>query len=165
LIPGVVGTFIGMFSDADDDVSIQARLLRVPRIMALIRERPVTGLGLGTWSTEDYFLVDNEVWVTTLETGIVGMLLTALILVVALTMALTVRFIPGVDDATGQLSQAVAASTAGLAVSLLTFDAFHYRILTGTLFLLLGIAGALWRIHRGTEHVLGRPVVSNEVGS
>lgn len=162
LIPGVVGAMIGLFTDTDDDVSIQARLLRVPRIMALIRERPVAGLGLGTWSTEDYFLIDNEVWVTTLETGIVGILLTGLILVVGIASALIARSIPGVDEATGQLCQAVAATTAALAVSLLTFDAFHYRILTGTLFLLLGISGALWRIYRGTDHVLGRSVAPRE---
>lgn len=149
-IPGLVGTLVSLFSNTDDDPSIQARINRGPRIMSHIRERPWFGLGNGTWSIEDYFLIDNEIWVTTLEMGIVGMVLTGVLLVFGSLLAIAVRELPSVDETTGHLAQAVAASIAALTVSLATFDAFHYRILTGTLFLLLGAAGALWRMHRPT---------------
>jgi len=152
-IPGIVGTFIGLFTGTDDDLSIQARINRVPRIMAMIRERPWLGLGNGTWNLEDYFLIDNEVYVTTLDMGIVGMALTTLFLGGAVVLALAVRGLPGVDEPTRHLSLAIGASISGLSISLLTFDAFHYRILTGTLFLLIGAAGALWQMHRGSDHV------------
>ena len=152
-IPGIVGTFIGMFTDTDDDPSVQARINRVPRVIALIRERPWFGLGNGTWSVEDYFLIDNEVYVTTLEMGIVGMVLTTLFLGGTVVLALAVRGLPGVDETTRHLAMAIAASIGGLSISLITFDAFHYRILTGTLFLLIGAAGALWQMHRGSDHV------------
>ena len=149
-VPGVVGTMFGLFTDTGDDISIQARLNRVPRIMALIRERPLLGLGSGTWSIEDYFLIDNELFVTTLESGLVGLTITVALLVGAVVLCLCLRNLV-LDDRTRHLVLALGASIAGLTVSLATFDSFHYHILTGTLFLLVGTAGALWRIHRGSE--------------
>lgn len=145
-MPRLMDTVVGLFTETDDSHSIQARIERVPRIMELVRERPWLGLGNGTWSIEDYFLIDNEIWVTTLETGILGLLLTCLLLVAGVVVALCVRSLPHTDEATGHLGRAVGATIVGLGVSLATFDAFHYRILTGTLFLLLGVAGALWRL-------------------
>lgn len=156
LIPGLIGTLIGLFQGTDTDPSIQARLNRVPRIMGHIRERPWAGLGNGTWSIEDYFLVDNEVWVTTLETGIIGLLLTAALFLLGIVLALSIRRLPGVAEDTGQLAHAVAASIAAIVVSFATFDAFHYRILVGMLFVLLGAAGALWRLHRPARLVADR---------
>ena len=163
-IPGIVGTFIGMFTGTDDDVSIQARLLRVPRIMELIRERPWLGLGNGTWSREEYFLIDNEVYVTTLEMGILGMALTTLFLGAAVLLALAIRGLPRVDEATRHLCLAVGASVAALSISLTTFDAFHYRILTGTLFLLIGAVGALWQLHGGSEQLFRRTTSQGRSG-
>jgi hypothetical protein len=78
--------------------------------------------------------------------GIVGLALTAVLLLLGVGVALCIRSLPGADEATGHLGRSVAASIAALGISLVTFDAFHYRILTGTLFLLLGVAGALWRL-------------------
>lgn len=161
-IPGIVGTFIGLFTDTDDDISIQARRRRVPRVMELVRERPWLGLGNGTWSTEDYFLIDNEVYVTTLEMGIIGMALTFLLLGGAVAVALCVRGLPGVDNNTRHLALAIAASIAGLSISLVTFDVFHYRILTGTLFLLIGSAGSLWQMHHGSDHMARRSFLSHQ---
>lgn len=151
-IPGLVGTLIGLFTGTDDDVSIQARIRRVPRIMALIRERPWFGLGNGTWSVEDYFLVDSELYVTTLETGIVGIVLTAALLLLGAAVAFAVRSLPTAQEETRHLALALCASIAGLSISLATFDSFHYRILTSTLFMLLGAVGSLWALHDGSRH-------------
>jgi polysaccharide biosynthesis protein PslJ len=152
-VPGIVGTFIGMFTDTDDDPSIQARINRRPRVMELLRLRPWFGLGNGTWSTEDYFLVDVEIYVTSLQLGLLGMALVACMLVFAVLLALAVRALPTADEPTRHLALAIAAGIAGISASLITFDSFHYRILTGTLFLLMGAAGALWRIHEGSEQL------------
>ena len=154
-LPGLMNTVVGLFTATQDSHSIQSRIERVPRIMELVRERPWFGLGNGTWSVEDYFLIDNEIWVTTLEMGIIGLTLTAVLLITGAVVALCIRSLPGADEATGHLGRAVAASIAALGVSLITFDAFHYRILTGTLFLLLGVAGALWRL---TSHKMASPL-------
>jgi O-antigen ligase len=150
-VPGLIGTLIGLFSNTDADISIQARLDRTPRIMALVRERPWLGLGNGTWSVEDYFLVDNEVWVTTLEMGILGALLTFALFGAAILIGVLIKYLPGVEEGTGHLAHATAACIAAITVSFATFDAFHYPMLTGTLFLLLGAVGALWRLHDGID--------------
>ena len=145
-IPGLVGTLISLFEGTDYDPSIQARIDRRPRIMSLIRQRPWLGLGNGTWSVDDYFLIDNEIYVTTLETGITGALVVAGIFATGVFVAIAVKYLPGADASTGHLGHAIGASIASIAISFATFDAFHYRILTGMLFVLLGAAGALWRL-------------------
>ena len=146
LSPRLSSAVAGLFREPQESYSIQARVDRVPDIMSFIGARPWFGLGNGTWGVEDYFLVDNEVWVTTLETGVVGLSLTLALIVAGIVLGRGVRRSPFADEATAHLGRAVAASIAGLGVSLATFDAFHYRILTGTLFLMLGISGALWRL-------------------
>ena len=151
-IPGLVGTLVGLFTGTDSDPSVQARINRAPRVMSHIRERPWLGLGNGTWSVEDYFLIDNEVFVTTLEMGLLGMILVTGVIITGLVTSLAVRHLPGTSEAESHRAQAVTASIAGLAISILTFDAFHYRILTGTLFMLFGVAGALWRMSATSEH-------------
>jgi O-antigen ligase len=150
-VPGLVGTLIALFTGADDDPSIQARIERGPRVMALIRQRPWLGLGNGTWSVDEYFLLDNELWLTTLEMGIIGAVLTALVFATGALSGILVKHLPGVDERTGHLAHACAASIVGIMVSFLTFDAFHYRIITGLLFLLLGAVGALWRMVGGLD--------------
>ena len=152
-VPGIVGTFIGLFTDTEHDPSIQARINRGPRVMAVIRERPWLGLGNGTFSVEDYFLIDNEVYGTTLEMGIIGLALTFALLGLAVLIALGIRALPTADAATRHLALAIAAAIAALTISLFTFDAFFYRIQTGTLFLLIGATGALWRMHDGSHHI------------
>lgn len=150
-IPGLVGTIKGMFTGVDSDPSIQARLDRVPRIMDIIRDQPWLGLGAGTFSVEDYFLVDNEFWVSTMETGIIGITFTIGLLVLAIVMAITSKHHRYATPSSVHLGFAIAASIAGLSVSIATFDAFFYHILRGMLFLLLGASGALWRLTKTEE--------------
>ena len=144
-VPGLVGTIRSLFTWADSDPSLLARQERVPRIMALIRERPVMGLGNGTWSVEDYFLIDNEAYVTTLETGVVGLALTVALFAIALYTALAVAHAPHTTEELTHLGRVIAAGLTGIGLSMLTFDAFHYRILTGVLFVFIGASGALLR--------------------
>lgn len=147
-VDGLVGTLASLFMNTGTDLSIQARLDRVPRIMTLIKERPWVGLGNGTYSVEDYFLIDNQIWVTTIETGVIGLAITLAAIATGVFTGLFVKRFPNVDERTGHLAHAIGASIAAAGVSLATFDAFFYHILTGTLFLLIGLAGALWRLHR-----------------
>jgi polysaccharide biosynthesis protein PslJ len=148
LVPGIVGTLRSMFTQTENDPSVQARIDRIPRIMEIVRERPWFGRGNGTWSTEDYFLVDNELWVSTIELGIVGVTMTFALIGLGIFACFVIYSSPTTDEATAHLAKAVAASIGALGISILTFDAFFYQILTGTLFLLLGSVGALWRLER-----------------
>lgn len=147
-VDGLVGTLASLFTNTGSDPSIQARLDRIPRIMKLIRERPWIGRGNGTFSVEDYFLIDNELFVTTIETGVLGLVMTLAVIVTGIFAGILIKRFPTVDEATGHLAHTVGASIAAAGVSLATFDAFFFHMLTGTLFLLIGAAGALWRLHR-----------------
>lgn len=150
-IPGLLGTFRSLFTSFDSDPSVLNRLDRVPRILGLIREYPVFGRGAGTYSVESYFLVDNEFWVSTIETGIVGICLLGILLLTAAIAATSSRHHALATPSTAHLGWAIAAGITGIAVSIWTFDAFFFHILRGTLFLLIGAAGALWRLTRVSD--------------
>lgn len=147
-VPGLVGTLKGLVLNAADDPSVQARIDRIPRVLALVRDYPLFGRGNGTFSRDDYFLLDNEVYVTAIETGLVGVVVTLAFFAVAVVVALWVRTHDLATPEDASLGQALAAGIVGLVVSFATFDAYFYRVLTGTLFLLVGSAGALWRLTR-----------------
>lgn len=147
IVPGLFGQMVELLTGLEDHASVQARIERVPRILALIRERPWFGWGHGTYTVDDYFLIDNQLWVTTITSGIVG-----LVVVMSLPMvaAGAVVWFSGrlerSNPAVRSMGWAIAASIAGLMLSTVVFTAFSYRILTFTLFLLLGCAGAFFRL-------------------
>lgn len=145
-IPGLIGTLRSLFLNAGTDPSIVSRQERIPRVLDLIAERPWLGRGYGTYTPEEYFLLDNQYFETAIESGMIG------VVVVVSTL-----FVGGICIARGarrrarteasyHLGQTLAAPIAGFAVATYTFDAFFYPAFTGILFLLIGAAGALWRI-------------------
>lgn len=147
--PDLVSYTFELFRNVDDDASIMSRIDRVPRILGLIRERPWFGRGHGTYSVEEYFLIDNQLWVTVISSGIIGLLLVLALPVVAILVVVRqpdrlVALTPEVRH----LGWAVAASITALMVSTVTFTAFSYHILTFALFLLIGSAGAFYRLTR-----------------
>ena len=150
LVPGLVGSIYGLFSWIGEDTSISARVDRVPAIMTFVRQRPLLGLGHGTWSVEDYFLLDNEVYSTLLATGVIGLgLITALFMTGVLT-AFWVKHTAQASAETVSLARSLGAGLAAIGVSLVTFDAFGYRILTNLIFLFIAASAALFRLNRAT---------------
>lgn len=143
-VPGLVGTLRNLFVNAQSDPSITARIERVPRVQALIREAPWLGRGYGTYTPEDYFLLDNQLFETAIESGYVGV---AVVVALLLTAVLTAQLIRSrsSDAATRNLTQALTASLCGLTIAIYTFDAFFYRIFQTSMFLFIGVIGALWR--------------------
>ena len=75
VVNGLIGTLTGMFSQASEDPSVQARLARFPRVLALVAENPLWGRGFGTYNIDEYFLLDNEIQKTVIETGFIGLTL------------------------------------------------------------------------------------------
>lgn len=146
-LPGVLDVFVGLF-DFDESSSVQSRLSRVAAVSALIRQRPWLGAGYGTWTSDEQFLLDNEVWRTTLETGYIGVSLLILLLVSACFLAIQPKGATYLSEEDRHLGFALAGAIAGLSISLVTFDALSYRILTSLLFVFIGFAGALWRLAR-----------------
>jgi hypothetical protein len=143
LVDGLVGTLQSLFTGADSDPSIQARLNRFPAVVELVSEHPWLGRGFGTYTPEDYFLLDNEIQKTAIESGLIGV--AALVLFVLLVAAISWRT-RGTDERSKLLGLVLAATILGLFISTYTFDAFFYRILMGMTYLCVGLVGAMWRL-------------------
>lgn len=147
VIPGLIGTLRSLFLNMGHDPSVVARQERIPRVVDLVADHPWLGYGFGTFSVEEYLLVDNEIFVTAISTGLIGLTVFVGLIIFSGVIAFDVRRLTQ-DAPTRHLALAIAAGLAGLLVCMATFDAFFYRMFTGTMFLLLGAAGALWRLTR-----------------
>lgn len=160
VVPGLVGTIRNLFVNAATDPSVTARQDRVPRVIELWSQSPWVGRGFGTYNLEDYFLLDNEVYRTAIQVGVVGLALTLAVIFVGVGLARGARH-ASTDDKTRHLGQALAASILALASSMATFDAFYYRIWYGTLFVLIGASAALWAIVRDKRRASPNAPVSD----
>jgi O-antigen ligase len=143
LVNGLVGTLRSLFTSADTDPSVQARIERTPRVLELIAEHPYIGRGLGTFSIQNDFLLDNEIQKTAIETGLVGAAILIGFVVVAAIVGSRIRAGGELDRLTGKV---LVVTIVALFISSYTFDSFFYRILTGVLFLFIGLIGALHRL-------------------
>ncbi|MEM9037028.1 MAG: O-antigen ligase family protein [Actinomycetota bacterium] len=148
-VPGLLGTIRGLFAAWGSDSSIQYRTNDYDLIFEFVSERPLFGRGPGTFLPENYFVVDNQYLITLVTTGIVGFLgLIGFVGIAALSLILIRR---RVDDAeTRHLALALLASYASAAAASVTYDslALAYSIFASVLFLLIGAAGALWRVEQ-----------------
>lgn len=147
LIPGLVGTISSIFGNAADDPSLQGRTDDYGQVGELIARSPIVGRGFGTFLPHDFFFLDNQYLGTIIETGFVG--LAAVVAVLAIGIGLGRGIRRRSPDGEGRmLGQCFAAAFAAAAIGLGTFDAFGFSMFTGVLFLLLGCAGASWRLVR-----------------
>ena len=144
-VPGLIGTLQNLFSDVGEDPSIQGRLKDVAEVKSLLSERPLTGRGAGSFNTEEFITLDNEYYKTFVEVGLTGIFALVLLLVVAsvVTHKAAGRHI---DPSDRHLGQAILASLLTCAVTMATFDGLGYPMFSGVLFMLIGAAGAFWRL-------------------
>ena len=146
--PGVLGTLLSSFLWAGKDPSIEGRTQDYPQAMEFIFERPWLGRGLGTFTPEEYFFLDNE-YLNQLLTG--GLLAAAVLIaffVVAMGFGRGV-FHHATSPSSRALGQALVASTAVSAVAWFTYDGIAFRLNAGLVFVLAGATAALWRLEVG----------------
>jgi polysaccharide biosynthesis protein PslJ len=145
VVPGLIGTFRALIFGASQDTSITARLERIPLVEERFSQAPWFGSGIGTFSPVEDFLLDNQYFGTLLDTGLIGLVVVFALIAVAILCCLRVlRSSP--DEDTRYLASAIMGGIVVLPISMATFDAFFYRIFMGLAFLLIGAAGALWRM-------------------
>ena len=114
-------------------------------MLRLITEHLWFGRGFGTFTPEEYLLLDNEIQKMAIETGLIGVaVFVAFIVTVVWTAGATAPRRAG--TLTEGLPFALIASILGITVSFYTFDAFFYHILTSVLYLNIGLVGALWNV-------------------
>jgi O-antigen ligase len=145
-VPGMFGTWRTLIAGAGDDPSIQTRLEDQEMIRSLVASHPVTGIGFGTFTPVEYIVVDNQYYVTAVESGVPGLMLLILLLIMpAVAVWRVMRSTRDRDEA--QLAAALLGGVMVAAVSLATFDGFAFRMFFGVLVVLIGFSGALWRLH------------------
>ena len=150
--PGLVGTMIGLFTHAGNDPSVLHREQDLARVGFLVRQSLFFGRGFGTFIPSEFTppgqpvaSLDNQYLGSLIETGLFGLACLILLLLIWLFTALGVRRRRR-DPATRELALGLAASSLVLAFGLYAFDAFSFDQVSGTMFILLGMTGALWRL-------------------
>ncbi len=97
------------------------------------------GRGLGTFDPITYFFVDNQILITLVTGGIVGLFGLLVLIGTGATVARQV-FWHGRDEETRHLGAALAASIVGGFCGFYTFDAFAFPVFAGYTFLILGLS-------------------------
>ena len=143
-VPGMLGTLRGLFLNTGSDPSITSRSSGYEDVNEIFSHSPILGRGFGTY-TREYRILDNQYLLTVVELGTLGLLALVSLLVTGIVVAITARRWPP-DALTRQLGPALAASVLAGAVLTAVFDAFSFRMAGGTLFLMLGLCGAYWRL-------------------
>jgi O-antigen ligase len=157
LLPGLGGTVIGLFTAMlnGGDNSTNSRTATSDSVNGLIAERPWFGRGPGTYLPLLYRYTDNQYLLGMLELGIVGVLaiLVIYILTVHLGAAGRRRLTEPARRETGQGFVAVGFV---MLVVTATFDTLSFPMVAGSVFLMLGLAGAYYGAARsGAEARIG----------
>jgi O-antigen ligase len=145
VVPGLIGTFRALIFGGSEDTSITARLERIPLVEERFSQDPWLGSGIGTFSPVEDFILDNQYFGTLLDAGLIGLVVVSALIAVAIFCCFRVLR-SSTDADTRYLASAIMGGIVVLPISMATFDAFFYRILMGLAFLLIGAAGALWRM-------------------
>jgi hypothetical protein len=145
LVPGLVGTFASIFSNASSDNSVQGRTDDYSVVGRFVTQSPWIGRGFGTFIPSDFFVLDNQYLGTVVETGFVGLAAVFMVIATAIALGRGIRR-RAEDPALAELGQCFVAAFAAAAIAMGTFDALGFPMFTGLFFFLLGCAGALWRL-------------------
>jgi hypothetical protein len=146
-VPGILAGFGSVFGQLGSDQSTKSRTGALSSAAPLIAHHPWLGQGLQTFFPQTYFFVDDQYVTTLIETGVIGTAALAGLFAVGWVSArharAAARAAPERD-----LGQSLAASIAAAAVFFGSFDVLSFSIASGLYFLVLGCAGAAWRLAR-----------------
>jgi O-antigen ligase len=155
LIPGLVGSMTGLFTHVTTDDSTTGRTARYPAAFHLIHQYPWFGRGPGTLLPSHILenkvaILDNQYLGSTIETGVIGLVALITMLLIGTFTARGARRRSS-DPVVRSLAQALAGSIAGCLVAFYTFDALSFPKVAFGVALLIGCAGALWRLAPSIE--------------
>ncbi|WP_417374520.1 O-antigen ligase family protein [Glutamicibacter protophormiae] len=148
-VPRLFGIINSLFRNIGNDPSISSRTDSYDLFWEFFVKWPFFGRGLGTFLPK-YRIFDNEYLGLLIGVGIVGTIAFLALVGAAIISSLRV-YREVADPALSDLGLTLIASIAAGAMSLTAFDAFAFPMTMGTLFLLLGLAGALRRLSSSAQ--------------
>ncbi|MGN6129887.1 MAG: O-antigen ligase family protein [Nocardioidaceae bacterium] len=161
-VPGLLATFEALFLGVQNDPSARSRTGSFAYAGEFIARSPWLGRGVGTF-LPDYHIFDNEYLLLMVEAGVVGVLAWLAMIGVCLLAARRARLLGG-TALDREAAQAVGAAVAAGAVGGLFFDLFGFPIVTGLLFVAMGLCGAFLKLARQEADRPAAPV-GREAGS
>ncbi len=151
---GVLGTIKALFLNVENDTSITDRIARTARVMQLWSERPWFGWGAGMVTPEEFLLLDNQIYMFLIAGGVICVAGFLIFFTVPYMLGRTVR-LRSRDQETRHLGHTLAVTMPAAVVASGTFDSFAFSTFVGTMCVLVGAVGALWRLERA--NVSGPP--------
>lgn len=159
--PGLLGSLRSLFAfgNVAADPSIAGRTADYEAVEGLWLAHPLFGIGPGTYIPSLYRILDNQYLYSLITNGLFGLAAIIALFAVGYSLARRVRrYSP--DPEARDMGQAMAGAIAGAAVASVTFDAFGFLMMFVLTHLLIGAAGALWRLEVRDR----RPVRGEEAG-
>lgn len=150
-VPGLIGTFRYLFRALETDPSARARVERFPIAYEATMEAPVLGRGLGTYTVEEGTLLDQQLYQSAIELGLLGLAITVLIMGVGIGVGISSYLHPAGSAQDRHLVAALVGMIMALAVTTATYTAFWYRVHLSLLLLALGLLGASWALRTGAS--------------
>jgi hypothetical protein len=139
LAPGVFLSMIGSFLDPEELIASQyasagwtgsGRLADLGPAMQEVAARPFFGSGFGSrivvGEDRNAFILDNQVLSTLVESGAVGAVGLALLMIVPIWILVAYAFRSGTEKRWSHLAFALALSVTGYTVALFFYDAFGF---------------------------------------
>ena len=154
ITPNFLNSILGLFTGAEHDPSIASRTDSFSLAFEFISRNPWFGRGLGTFLPK-YRIFDNQYLLLLVTIGVVG---TLAFLALGVTFVVTLLRLRHrlADEESRDLALALTAAVSAGFSCLFMFDAFAFPMTMGTLFLVMGLGGAL----RGVEEQARRQGVS-----
>lgn len=149
IAPNFINSVVGLFAGASEDPSIKSRTDSFALAEQFIAQNPWFGRGLGTFLPK-YRIFDNQYLLLLVTIGVIGTLTFITLGVVAAVTILRLAALTRTGS-TRDLAMAIGAAIIAGFTCLFMFDAFAFPMTMGTLFLVLGLAGALGRIEQSTS--------------
>lgn len=142
---GVLGTIMALFTFAEYDPSVTARIERTETVMDLWHRRPLLGWGSGMVTPEEYLLLDNQIYMFLIAGGVLGVTAFLVLFFVPYVLGRSVR-LRGSDQEARHLGHALAVTMPAAVLVSGTFDSFSFATFVGVMGILIGATGALWRL-------------------
>lgn len=145
LVPGLIGTIYGLFTNWENDPSVAARTRELSEIDVALRDSPWLGRGPRTFVPELHGYVDNQYVLTLIEQGLIGVSALLALLGAAAWLAFRgMRAAPTPQLA--DLNRALLASVTVVAISFATYDGLSFPMATGVAFCVFGLTAAASRL-------------------